>query len=420
VRASPPTLRRRPSQTNGSTPVGAAVEMLASPGEGALSAIGPDHRLAGVAGASAAAFESDESNDRVKRDRHDERRPSRSMRKSSLRRDIPVPAAKQDLRDAAAHSRDSPEAARRSGRASTGSRRGDAPRSRARIRPDASARVQVHGAPAADETGQSRHPLSASARILCKAGVWVRPPTLGERSQEKARDGAGHGRRTPRACVAIACDRPRRTIAARRPDPASRGAPLARGPRAGLGTRRGARPVRAHARAHRHPARGTRDGVAHPSTAAAYELAARPSPVGGAPAARAWLARDAHQVPGGRSREPARCDLLDNRRRSYRRQRPRRTSGGQHFPGVSDRPRLPRQGDQARAIDPPCLRGDARGRTVVWALGRRSSFFVRGASLGWPSSSSKRNVPPSSSSPTPHAAGRDERTESRARGSHSR
>jgi hypothetical protein len=82
--------------------------MLASPGEGALSAIGADHRVAGVAGASPAAFESDESNDRVKRDRHDERRRSRSMRKSSLRRDIPVPAAKQDLPDAAAQSRDSP------------------------------------------------------------------------------------------------------------------------------------------------------------------------------------------------------------------------------------------------------------------------------------------------------------------------
>jgi hypothetical protein len=109
VRASPPTLRRRPSQTNGSTPVGAAVEMLASPGEGALSTIGADHPVTGVAGASPAAFKSDESNDRVKRDRHDERQRSRSMRKRSLRRDIPVPAAKQDLEDAAAQSRDSPK-----------------------------------------------------------------------------------------------------------------------------------------------------------------------------------------------------------------------------------------------------------------------------------------------------------------------
>jgi hypothetical protein len=74
------------------------------------------HRVTGVAGASPAAFKSDESNDRVKRDRHDERRRSRSMRKRSLRRDVPVPAAKQDLRDAAAHSRDSPEAGRGSGR----------------------------------------------------------------------------------------------------------------------------------------------------------------------------------------------------------------------------------------------------------------------------------------------------------------
>jgi len=101
--------RRRPSQTNGSTPVGAAVEMLASPGEGALSTIGADHRVTGVAGASPAAFKSDESNDRVKRDRHDERQRSRSMRKRSLRRDILVPAAKQDLEDAAAQSRDSPK-----------------------------------------------------------------------------------------------------------------------------------------------------------------------------------------------------------------------------------------------------------------------------------------------------------------------
>jgi len=66
--------------------------------------------LLAFAGASPAAFKSDESNDRVKRDRHDERRRSRSMRKRSLRRDVPVPAAKQDLRDAAAHARDSPEA----------------------------------------------------------------------------------------------------------------------------------------------------------------------------------------------------------------------------------------------------------------------------------------------------------------------
>jgi hypothetical protein len=81
--------------------------MLASPGEGALSTIGADHRVTGVAGASPAAFKSDESNDRVKRDRHDERQRSRSMRKRSLRRDILVPAAKQDLEDAAAQSRDS-------------------------------------------------------------------------------------------------------------------------------------------------------------------------------------------------------------------------------------------------------------------------------------------------------------------------
>jgi hypothetical protein len=87
--------------------------MLASPGEGALSAIGADHRVAGVAGASPDAFERDESNDRVKRDRYDEQRRSRSMRKSSLRRDIRVPAAKQDLQDAAAQSRDSRMAGRR-------------------------------------------------------------------------------------------------------------------------------------------------------------------------------------------------------------------------------------------------------------------------------------------------------------------
>jgi len=85
------------------------VEMLASPGEGALSTIGADHPVTGVAGASPAAFKSDESNDRVKRDRHDERQRSRSMRKRSLRRDILVPAAKQDLEDAAAQSRDSPK-----------------------------------------------------------------------------------------------------------------------------------------------------------------------------------------------------------------------------------------------------------------------------------------------------------------------
>jgi hypothetical protein len=83
--------------------------MLASPGEGALSTIGADHPGTGVAGASPAAFKSDESNDRVKRDRHDERQRSRSMRKRSLRRDILVPAAKQDLEDAAAQSRDSPK-----------------------------------------------------------------------------------------------------------------------------------------------------------------------------------------------------------------------------------------------------------------------------------------------------------------------
>jgi hypothetical protein len=35
-----------------------------------------------------------------KRDRHDERQRSRSIAKESLRRDIPVPAAKQDLQDA--------------------------------------------------------------------------------------------------------------------------------------------------------------------------------------------------------------------------------------------------------------------------------------------------------------------------------
>jgi hypothetical protein len=80
ARASPPALRRRPSQTKGSTPVGAAVE---------------------------------------KRDRHDERQRSRSIAEESLRRDIPVPAAKQDLQDAAAQSRDSPEAGRWSGRVST-------------------------------------------------------------------------------------------------------------------------------------------------------------------------------------------------------------------------------------------------------------------------------------------------------------
>jgi hypothetical protein len=95
-------LRRRPSR--GSTPVGAAVETLASPGEGALSEIGPDYRVAGVAGASPTAIESDESDDQEKRDRHHERLTVASMRKSSLRRDVPVPAAKQDLQDAAGQS----------------------------------------------------------------------------------------------------------------------------------------------------------------------------------------------------------------------------------------------------------------------------------------------------------------------------
>jgi hypothetical protein len=69
------------------------VETLAAPGEGALSEIGPDDRVAGVAGASPTAIESDESDDQEKRDRHDERltvtqhadefAPSRHTRASS-------------------------------------------------------------------------------------------------------------------------------------------------------------------------------------------------------------------------------------------------------------------------------------------------------------------------------------------------
>jgi hypothetical protein len=113
--------------------------------------------LLAFAGASPAAFKSDESNDRVKRDRHDERRRSRSMRKRSLR-DVPVPAAKQDLRDAAAHSRDSPKVGLVRPTMGTGEGRGRAPR--ARIRPDTSARLPLRGAPAADDE-QAR-----SARLL--------------------------------------------------------------------------------------------------------------------------------------------------------------------------------------------------------------------------------------------------------------
>jgi hypothetical protein len=92
---------KTPESDEGSTPVGAAVNTLASPGEGALSEIGPDYRVAGVAGASPTAIESDESDDQEKRDRHDKRLTVAQHAEESLGRDIPVPTAKQDLHDAA-------------------------------------------------------------------------------------------------------------------------------------------------------------------------------------------------------------------------------------------------------------------------------------------------------------------------------
>jgi hypothetical protein len=124
------------------------------------------HRVTGVAGASPAAFKSDESNDRVKRDRHDERRRSRSMRKRSLRRDVPVPAAKQDLRDAAAHSRDSPEAGSWSDR-HPWSRRGDGVASLRSLSPRCErTECSVRRAPAPDELKASVGATTSSPCLL--------------------------------------------------------------------------------------------------------------------------------------------------------------------------------------------------------------------------------------------------------------